>query len=153
MNATAKLLELGLTLPPPPAPAGNYLPFVRAGNLLYTAGTLPIKDGALAAVGKVGSDVTIEQGYEAARLCALNILAIITAAAGSLDQVERFVAVTGFVNATGDFAAHPKVINGASDLFAAVFGDAGKHARVAVGASSLPLNAAVEVQAVVLLKS
>lgn len=153
MNPQDQLTALGYVLPPPPSPAGNYLPFVRAGNLLHTAGMLPMRDGVLACKGKLGAGLSVEEGYEAARWCALNILSVVVQAAGSLDRVERFLTVTGFVNASPDFTAHPKVINGASDLLAAVFGEAGKHARAAVGVASLPLDAAVEVQAVVLLKS
>ncbi len=153
MNFQDRLTALGYVLPHPPNPAGNYLPYVRAGHFLYTAGVLPMRDGALACKGKLGAGVSLEEGYEAAKWCALNLLSIVVLAAGSLDQVERFLTITGYVNTVPDFTAHPKVINGASDLLAAVFGEAGKHARAAVGVASLPLDAAVEIQAVVLLKS
>jgi enamine deaminase RidA (YjgF/YER057c/UK114 family) len=149
MPAAAKLAELGLTLPPPPSPGGNYLPSVRVGNLLYLAGTICIQNGQMTHVGQVGKDQTVESAYQGARVCALNLLAAIAAGAGSLDQVKRFVSVTGYVNAVSGFPDSPAVINGASDLFIAVFGDAGRHARAAVAVAGLPRNSTVEVQAIV----
>ncbi len=153
MNYEAKLAALGLQLPAAPAAAGNYLPSVRTGNLLYLAGTICVRDGQVTHVGQVGREQTVENAYEAAKVCALNTLANIKAAAGSLDAVARFVLVSGFVNAVAGFADSPAVINGASDLFVQVFGEAGKHARAAVAVAGLPRNCAVEIQVVVELKS
>jgi enamine deaminase RidA (YjgF/YER057c/UK114 family) len=145
----ARLAEIGLTLPPSVAPAANYVPYAVTGNLVFTSGQLPMQDGKLAAVGKVGAGLTIEQGYEAARLCGVNILSQLKAAVGGdLDRVVRCVKLLGFVNAAPEFGDQPKVINGASDLIVSVFGDAGRHARSAVGAGSLPFGAAVEVEAI-----
>lgn len=145
----ARLGALGLSLPGVATAAGNYVPTVRTGNLVFVSGQITLKDGQLEYVGKVGRDFTVEQGQAAARLCALNILAQLKAAlGGDLDKVRQCVKVTGFVNATPEFTDHPKVINGASDLLASVLGDAGKHARAAVGMNSLPLGVATEVEAV-----
>ena len=145
----ARLERLGITLPEAPAAAANYVPWVISGNQLYVAGQLPMVDGQVAFVGRVGDDLKLEQGAEAARICAINILAQTSAAAGGdLDRVVRCVRLEGFVNAAPGFEQHPAVINGASDLIAGAFGDAGRHARFAVGASSLPFNAAVEVAAI-----
>ncbi len=152
MNYEAKLAALGLQLPAAPAAAGNYLPSVRTGNLLYLAGTICVRDGQVTHVGQVGREQTVESAYEAAKVCALNTLANIKAAAGSLDAVSRFVLVSGFVNAVAGFADSPAVINGASDLFVQVFGESGKHARAAVAVAGLPRNCAVEIQVVVELK-
>ena len=144
----ARLAELGLTLPTPPAAAGAYVPAVRTGNLLYLAGTLPMKDGKVASLGKVGREVDLTQAAEAAQLCALNALANAKVALGSLDKVVRVVMVNGFVNAVDNFSDSPAVINGASELFLAVFGEAGKHARAAVAVNGLPRGTTVEVQVV-----
>lgn len=146
----ARLKELAITLPMPAAPAANYVPFVRTGSLVFTAGQVTFNAaGKLEFIGKLGRDFGIEEGYQAARLCAINVLAALRAACeGDLDRVVRAVKVVGFVNATPDFADHPKVINGASDLIVSVFGDKGKHARSAVGMGSLPLGVATEVEAV-----
>lgn len=145
----ARLKELGVTLPAAPTPAANYVPAVRSGDLLFIAGQLPIEGGKPAYLGKLGADVTIENGQKSARLCAVNILAQVKAALdGDLDRVKRCVRVGGFVNATPDFTDHATVINGASDLLVQVLGDAGKHARAAVGCGSLPRGAATEVEAV-----
>ena len=139
MEIEAKLKELGITLPAAPAPAANYVPWVREGNLLFLAGQVPLgPDGKLQFIGKVGQDLDEKQGYEAARLCALNGLAQIKAALGSLDAVGRIVRVGGFVHCTPDFKNQPEVINGASDLLVAIFGEAGRHARTAVGTCALP---------------
>lgn len=144
-----KLAELGLTLPTPPNPAANYVPAVRSGNQLFIAGQVPLQDGKPQFLGKVGAALSIEQGQQAARLCAINVLAQVAKALdGDLDRVVRVVRVAGFVNAVPEFTEHPLVVNGASDLFVAVFGDAGRHARTAVGAGSLPRGVAVEVEAV-----
>jgi enamine deaminase RidA (YjgF/YER057c/UK114 family) len=137
--------DLGLKLPPPPAVQGNYLPFRRSGNLFFLAGALPMAEGQ-AMTGKVGDTHSIEDGYIAARQCALNNLAVVKLALGSLDRLGQILTVTGFVNAEPDFTAVPEVINGASDLFVALYGDAGKHARAAVGVATLPKGALVEVQ-------
>ncbi len=153
MNAEARLAELGLTLPSPPAAAGSYVPTVRTGTLLYCAGTICSLNGQMTHTGPVGRDQTVATGYEAARACALNTLANIRAAAGSLDAVRRVVLVNGFVNAVSGFADSPAVINGASDLFVQVFGDAGKHARAAVAVAGLPKDSTAEIQVVVELKS
>ncbi len=148
-NPESKLAELGLTLPQPPAAAGSYVPSVRTGNLLYCAGTLPMRDGKLAYSGQVGKEQTVQTGAKAAEECALNTLANIKAALGSLDRVARVVFVTGFVNAVDGFTESPAVINGASDLFLKVFGEAGRHARAAVAVNGLPRGATAEIQAVV----
>jgi enamine deaminase RidA (YjgF/YER057c/UK114 family) len=147
-NPESKLAELGLTLPQPPASAGSYVPSVRTGNLLYLAGTLPILDGKLTHTGQVGREQTVQTGAKAAEACALNTLANIKAALGSLEAVSRIVFVTGFVNAVDGFAESPAVINGASDLFVKVFGEAGRHARAAVAVNGLPRGATAEIQVV-----
>jgi enamine deaminase RidA (YjgF/YER057c/UK114 family) len=152
MSVEARLSELGLKLPAPPAAAGSYVPTVRAGDLLYCAGTICSLNGQMTHTGQVGGDQTVQTGYEAARVCALNTLANIRAAAGSLDAVKRIVFVSGFVNAVAGFADSPAVINGASDLFVQVFGEAGKHARAAVAVAGLPRNATAEIVVVVELK-
>src|SRR5690606_23951601 len=128
---------------------GNYVPTVRTGNLLYVSGTLALRDGKITHLGQVGGEVTVKEGYEAARVCALNTVAAIKGALGSLDAVKRVVIVNGFVNAVANFSESPAVINGASDLFAEVFGEKGKHSRTAVGVAGLPLGSAVEIQVVV----
>ena len=152
MNYENILTEMGLALPPPPAPAGNYLPAVRSGNLLFLAGTLPVRDGQVTHAGQVGRDLDVTAGYAAAQVCALNTLAALKGAAGSLEALERFVLVSGFVNGVAGFAESPAVINGASDLFVKVFGERGRHARAAVAVAGLPRNAAVEIQCVVELR-
>jgi enamine deaminase RidA (YjgF/YER057c/UK114 family) len=145
----AKLKDLGLTLPTASTPAANYVPFVRSGELVFIAGQITFSNGKVEYVGKLGREFGIEDGQKAARLCALNILAHVkNACGGDLDRVRRCVRLGGFVNAVPDFIDHPKVINGASDLIVQVFGEAGKHARAAVGVGSLPLGVAVEVEAV-----
>jgi len=144
-----RLLELGVHLPAAPAPAANYLPAVRTGQLLFIAGQVPVQDGQVQYLGKVGAELSVEDGQRAARLCAINVLAqVAQALGGDLDRVVRCVRVGGFVNAVPGFTEHPKVVNGASDFLVAVFGEAGKHARTAVGAGSLPRGVAVEVEAV-----
>ncbi len=148
MNPESKLAELGLTLPPPPAAAGSYVPTVQTGRLLYCAGTLPMQDGKLSHAGAVGRDQTVATGAKAAEICALNTLANIKAAIGSLDRVARIVFVSGFVNAVDGFTDSPAVINGASDLFLKVFGEAGRHARAAVAVNGLPRGATAEIQVV-----
>ncbi|MDE2597858.1 MAG: RidA family protein [Sphingomonadales bacterium] len=144
----AKLAELGLVLPAAAAPVAAYVPVVVAGGLAHVSGQLPFIDGKLV-TGRLGEDVTLEAGMAAAQACGLMILAQLKAALGSLSRVERVVKLGAFVNSAGDFTDQPKVANGASELMAAVFGDAGKHARSAVGVPVLPLGAAVEVDAIV----
>ncbi len=148
MNPELKLAELGHRLPTPPAAAGSYVPTVRTGNLLYCAGTLPMIDGKLSHAGQVGKEQTVATGAKAAEACALNTLANIKAALGSLERVSRIVFVSGFVNAVDGFTDSPAVINGASDLFLAVFGEAGRHARAAVAVNGLPKGATAEIQVV-----
>jgi enamine deaminase RidA (YjgF/YER057c/UK114 family) len=144
-----RLAELGITLPVPAKPVANYVGWVRTGNLVFTAGQVSFKDGKIEYLGKVGKDYGLEEAQRAARLCALNVIAQIKEACdGDLDRVKRIVKLVGFVNAVPDFADHPKVVNGASDVMVEVFGDKGKHARSAVGSGSLPVNVAVEVEAV-----
>jgi enamine deaminase RidA (YjgF/YER057c/UK114 family) len=146
---TARLAELGLSLPVVPAPVAAYVPAVRTGNLVYTSGQLPFVAGELSTVGKVGGEVTVEEAAECARVCALNALAAIAAEVGALEQVVRVVKVVIFVASTPDFTAQAQVGNGASQLLGDVFGDSGRHARSAVGVASLPLGAPVEVELVV----
>jgi len=144
-----KLASLGITLPSPPAPAGSYVPVVISHNLAFVAGQIPTENGQVRFKGKVGKDVSIETGQQAARLCTINALAQLKSALGSLDKVARIIKVTGFVNCDPSFTDQPRVINGASDLLVQVFGENGKHARAAVGVSSLPLDSAVEVEFIV----
>lgn len=144
----SRLAELGLQLPEAPAPAGNYVPYVISGNLVFVSGQVPKAEGGLI-VGKLGADMSIEQGQAAARLCALHLLGQVKAACGGdLDHLERVVRLGGFVNATPDFGDHPAVINGASDLLGQVLGEAGRHARAAVGSASLPFGVAVEIEGI-----
>ncbi len=144
-----RLAALGLTLPEVVPPLAAYQPTARSGNLVFTAGQLPARDGQMLATGKLGGEVSEEQGYECARQCALNALAAIAAEVGGLSAVKRVVKAVVFVASTPDFTAQPKVANGASELLGEVFGDAGKHARSAVGVASLPLDVPVEVELVV----
>jgi enamine deaminase RidA (YjgF/YER057c/UK114 family) len=148
MSASEKLAELGISLPDVVTPLAAYVPAVRTGNLVYTSGQLPMQSGALAATGKVGAEVTPEDGKALARICALNALAAVHSLVG-IDSVTRVVKVVGFVASTPGFNGQPGVINGASELFGEVFGDAGAHARSAVGVSELPLNSPVEVELIV----
>lgn len=152
MSYEQRIRELGLELPPAPKPAGAYVPAVQTGNLVFTAGQIPVAGGQMQYKGKVGADLSVEEGYQAARLCALNALAALKAHLGSLDRIARVVKVVGFVQSASGFDQQPKVINGASELLAEVFGAAGQHARSAVGAPELPLGAAVEVEFVVEVK-
>jgi enamine deaminase RidA (YjgF/YER057c/UK114 family) len=148
MSAEARLAELGITLPDAPKPVANYVPVVQSGNLLFVSGQVPAAMGN-AAKGKLGENLTVEQGQEIARACGLAILAQVKATVGSLDKIKRVVKLGGFVNCTPDFPDHPAVVNGCSDLMVDLLGDAGRHARFAVGAPSLPLGFAVEVDAVI----
>ena len=146
-----KLAELGLALPQAAAPVAAYVPVVVAGGLAHVSGQLPFIDGKLV-TGRLGEDVSLEDGYAAARACGLMILAQLKAALGSLDRVERVVKLGAFISSTSNFTDQPKVANGASELMAALFGEAGKHARSAVGVPVLPLGAAVEVDAIVAVR-
>ena len=146
MRVEAKLKELGLELPPTPRPAANYVEAVQAGKLLFISGHGPTRDGKMAYVGKVGKDLSVEQGYEAARLVALNCLASAKSVLGDLDRITRVVKVLGMVNCSEDFGDQPKVVNGASDLLVQLFGDSGRHARSAVGMQALPFGIAVEIE-------
>lgn len=148
MTWSDRLAELGLTLPAVATPAGAYLPAVRSGSLVFTAGQLPLTGGALAATGKLGAEIDVPLGQRLARTCALNALAAVDALAG-LDAVQRVVKVVGFVASAPGFNDQPAVLNGASELFGELFGEAGAHARSAVGVAELPLNAPVEVELVV----
>jgi enamine deaminase RidA (YjgF/YER057c/UK114 family) len=143
-----QLRELGYELPPVPQPAGSYVPATCAGTLVFTAGQVPSQGGELAKTGKVGDGVTLEEAQEAARLCALNALAAAAAEAGGLNNISRIVKVTGFVASAQGFNGQPQVLNGASDLLGEVFGEAGLHARSAVGVAELPLDAPLEVELV-----
>jgi len=144
-----RLVSLGITLPSPPAPAGSYVPVVISHGFAFVAGQIPLEGGQVKFKGKVDSDISIEAGQQAARLCTINALAQLRSALGSLDRIKRVVKVTGFVSSDPSFADQTKVINGASDLLVQVFGDAGMHARAAVGVSNLPLDSAVEVEFIV----
>ncbi len=146
MTIAERLAELGLALPPVVPPVAAYVPAVITDNLVYTSGQLPMVGGVLPAVGKVGAEVGADEAQEYARICALNALAAADSVIGSLDRVTRVVKVTGFVASDPDFTGQPGVINGASQLLGEVFGDAGKHARSAVGVAVLPLDAPVEVE-------
>jgi enamine deaminase RidA (YjgF/YER057c/UK114 family) len=148
MSAEKKLLELGIVLPNPPAPGGNYRSVKAAGNLLYLAGVISTDAGGVI-TGTAGSDRSIAEGYAAARACALTQLAVLKRELGSLDKVQDIISVNGYVNAVAGFPDPPAVINGASDLLLAVFGEPGRHARAAIGVSALPRNALVEVQMIV----
>ena len=149
MTAAQRLADLGLSLPKVAAPVAAYVPAVRSGNLVWTSGQLPFIDGALPATGKVGAEVDAGQAHDLARTCALNALAAIAAEIGDLEQVRRVVKVVGYVASAPSFFGQPGVVNGASELLGAVFGDAGRHARSAVGVAVLPLDAPVEVEVVV----
>ncbi len=145
----ARLAALGIEVPEAAAPVANYVGYVRSGDLVFVSGQVPLVDGAFKFQGKVGAEFSVEEGQEAARICAINIIAQLkSACGGDLDRVKRIVKLGGFVNSTPEFTDQPKVINGASDLMVAVFGDAGKHTRAAVSAGALPLGVAVEVDAI-----
>ncbi len=149
----ARLAELGLTLPTPMAPMANYVPFVRTGGLVVVSGQVPAVDGRIAVTGKLGEAVTVEQGQQAARLCLINVLAHLqVACGGDLDRVAQIVRLGGFIAALPSFTQHALVMNGASDLAVAVFGEAGRHARSTIGVPSLPGDAAVEVEGLFALR-
>ncbi len=145
----SRLTDLGITLPTPAAPVANYLPYTISGNTVFVSGQVTIGPDGLEYQGKIGADLTVDDGVKAARLCAINILAQVKAALdGDLERISQCLKLGGFVNAVPEFTDHPAVINGASDLMVDVLGDRGRHARFAVGAGSLPLNVAVEVDAI-----
>ena len=149
MNSIKKLSELGTELPDAPAPVGSYVAFKKVGSLLYVSGQLPIGVDGKMIKGKIGKDLSLEQGQQASRLCVINILAQAKKAMnGNLDQVKNCIKITGFVNSTDNFIDQPKVINPASEILAKVFGDSGKHTRAAVSVNTLPLGAAVEIDAI-----
>ena len=143
-----KLESLGIKLPDPPTPAGSYVPVIKTGNILFISGQIPMENGKVVFMGKV-SDENIETAQKSAKMCAVNILAQIKRETGSLDKVTKIIKLSGFVNSVSEFSQQPKVINPASDLFFELFGEKGKHARVAVGVSSLPLEAMTEIDAIV----
>lgn len=149
MSIEAKLKALNLEVPAAPKPVANYVPVVRVGDVLFLSGVLPSRDGQLIMTGKLGQHLTIEQGMEAARVSALNALAIVKSEVGSLDRVKRIVKMVGHIASAPGFTDQPQVLNGASDLLVQVFGEAGKHARVAVGAAELPRQAPVEIELIV----
>ena len=140
-----KLVLLNITLPTPPKPAGSYIPVVKTGNLVFVSGQIPMKDGQVQFKGQVPTIISIEDAQKAAKLCIINVLAQLKAELGTLDKISRIVRVSGFVSSSQEFFEHPKIINAASDLLFEIFGEKGKHARVAVGVASLPLNSAVEI--------
>jgi len=144
-----KLKSLNITLPSPPKPAGAYVPVIKSDHTVYVSGQIPIKDGKLAFKGKVPNDQSLEQAQEAAKLCALNALAQLKSELGSLDKISKILRVSGFVNSVPDFTEQPKIINSASDLLFEIFGEKGKHSRIAVGVASLPLGATVEIDMIV----
>jgi enamine deaminase RidA (YjgF/YER057c/UK114 family) len=152
MSAERRLSELGITLPNPPRPMANYVPWRIGGGLLFLSGVGPRRGDGSHIAGVLGADLTVEQGYQAARLCGLNLLANTRAALGSLDRVDTVLKVLGMVRGVPDFGEQPEVINGCTDLFVEVFGDAGRPARSAVGMGSLPRGIAVEIEAVMLIK-
>jgi enamine deaminase RidA (YjgF/YER057c/UK114 family) len=149
----ARLAQLGITLPSAPKPVAAYIPAVRAGDLLFLSGMIPLRDGKVAVEGKLGKELTVEQGYEAARLTLLNALAVLRQEIGSLDRVRKIVRMVGYVASAEGFVQHPAVINGASDLLVEICGEAGHHARIAVGAAELPLRAPVELEVIVQISS
>jgi enamine deaminase RidA (YjgF/YER057c/UK114 family) len=149
----ARLKDLGLNLPDPPKPVANYVPAVRTGDLLFLSGVLPSRDGQLVMTGKLGEHLTVDEGVEAARIAVLNGLSIIRSVAGSLDHVKQIVKMAGYIASAPGFTDQPRVLNGASDLLVSLFGDAGRHARVAVGAAELPRRAPVEIELIVQVAS
>jgi enamine deaminase RidA (YjgF/YER057c/UK114 family) len=148
MTYEEKLKSLGLELPEAPKPVASYIPAVRTGNLLFLSGVLPMRNGQLAFAGKLGRDLTVLEGIEASKVAILNALAIAKQELGSLDRITRVVKVVGHVASADGFTEQPQVLNGASDLLVAIFGDAGRHARVATGAAELPRRAAVEIEVI-----
>jgi enamine deaminase RidA (YjgF/YER057c/UK114 family) len=153
LSVAEKLKELGITLPEPLPAMGSYIPAVLAGDILFVAGHPPVENGRIKYKGKVGRDVTVEDGRRAARLCMINCLAAARGILGDLDRIERVVKLTGYVNCLADFEKHPDVLNGASDLLEKIWGEPGRHARAAVGSVSLPADIAVEVEAIFKVKN
>lgn len=147
-----KIKQIGIKLPTPPNPAGSYIPVVKTGNLVYVSGQIPMEDGKVSYTGKV-TDENIEMAQKAARICAINILAQLKKELGDLEKISKIVRLSGFVNSVPEFTQHPKVINAASDLFYEIFEENGKHSRIAVGVSSLPLNSMTEIDAIVEIKN
>jgi enamine deaminase RidA (YjgF/YER057c/UK114 family) len=143
-----KLKALGVTLPNPPTPAGSYVPAIKTGNLLFISGQIPMEDGKVIFTGKVTNE-NIETAKKSAKMCAINLLAQMKRELGSLDKVTKIVRISGFINSDPEFYQHPKIINEASDMFFEIFGDKGKHSRIAVGVACLPLNAMTEIDAIV----
>jgi len=143
-----KIKSIGVSLPIPPNPAGSYIPVVKSGNLLFVSGQIPMEDGKVSFTGKV-SDANIDMAQKSARICVINILAQLKKELGDLEKISRIVRLSGFVNSVPEFTQHPKVINAASDLLYEIFGECGKHTRIAVGVSSLPLNSMTEIDAIV----
>lgn len=145
MTPEEKLISIGIELPEVPRPLGSYVPFVKTGNLIYISGMLPLKAGRLEKTGRVGESVILEEAYQAAKIATINGLSVLKSAVGSLDKVTRCVRISGFVASARDFTDQPKVINGASDFIFEIFGDQGRHSRIAVGVNVLPMNAPVEI--------
>ncbi|MDD2401409.1 MAG: RidA family protein [Clostridia bacterium] len=151
-NVEKKLLDMGLSVPEAPKPVAAYVPGIKVGEFIYTSGQIPLVNGELKYEGKVGSDISIEKGYEAARVCALNCLGVIKGLIGDLDNIEQVIKVVGFVNSAPGFNRQPQVINGASELIGKIFGEKGAHARSAVGVNELPLDSVCEVEMIVRVK-
>jgi enamine deaminase RidA (YjgF/YER057c/UK114 family) len=143
-----KLAKMNIALPSPPKPAGSYIPVVKTGNLVFVSGQIPMRDGKVQVTGKIPTNTTVEEAQSAAKLCILNALSQIKSEIGSLDRISRIVRVSGFVNSSPDFTEQPKVINAASDLLYEIFGENGKHSRIAVGVASLPLDSSVEIDVI-----
>lgn len=152
MNYEAELEQLGLEIPKPPQPVAVYVPAITVGNLVFTSGQIPVSGGVMRYQGKVGAELSQDQGYAAAQLCALNCLSVLKGQLGSLNRIDRIVKLTGYVNSAPGFTGQSQVINGASELLGKVFGENGHHARAAVGVSELPLDAAVEIEMIVRVK-
>lgn len=153
MNPEDRLIERGITLPTPPTPGGTYLPFRRCGNVVYLAGVISVSAEGPSWMGQVGAERSLEDGREAAKMCALNALSVLRSVTGSLNDVKQLLYLGGYVNAVAGYGESPSVINGASDLFADIFGEAGRHARAAVSVAGLPRNATVEIQLTAELRS
>jgi enamine deaminase RidA (YjgF/YER057c/UK114 family) len=149
MSVEEKLKAMGLSLPKPPKPVAAYIPAVKTGNLIFISGQIPVVNGELKYKGKVGQGLSIEDGYEAAKICVLNALSIVKDMVGSLDKVKRIVRVVGYVNCSDDFEEPHKVVNGASELLVEIFGEKGRHARLALGTNTLPLGATIELEMIV----
>jgi len=152
MKIEHKIKELGMILPEAPKPVAEYIPAKKIGNLVFTSGQGPIKDGKFIYVGKIGGEVSLKEGYESAKICAINCLAAIKSVIGSLDKIDEIIKVKGYVNSTSDFYRQPEVVNGASELIVKIFGEKGKHARSALGTSVLPGNIPVELEMIVKVK-